>query len=42
VYVSASKTEITAAPESDERRIRDRECLETLGWRYRVGQPETA
>ncbi|HEX2105734.1 MAG TPA: PRC-barrel domain-containing protein [Solirubrobacteraceae bacterium] len=42
VYVSASKAEITAAPEFDERRIHDREYLETLGWRYRVGQPETA
>jgi hypothetical protein len=36
VYVSASTAEIKAAPELDERRIRDREYLETFGWRYRT------
>jgi PRC-barrel domain len=42
VHVTASKADIKAAPEFDERRIRDRDYLETLGWHYRVGQPEGA
>jgi hypothetical protein len=42
VYVKASRAEIKAAPEFDERRIRDREYLETSGWRYRIGRPDTA
>jgi PRC-barrel domain len=42
VHVTASKAEIKAAPEFDERRARDRDYLETLGWHYRIGQPDTA
>ena len=34
--------DIKAAPELDERRIRDREYLETLGWHDRVRRPEGA
>jgi len=40
--VTASKADIKAAPELDERRIRDRGYLETLDWHYRIGQPEGA
>jgi hypothetical protein len=35
IYVTASREEIKAAPEFDERRLGDRSYLEKIGWHYR-------
>lgn len=39
VYVKASRKEIKAAPEFDERRLGDRAYLEKTGWHYRRDEP---
>ena len=35
IHVKASRQEIKAAPEFDERRLGDRSYLEKIGWHYR-------
>jgi hypothetical protein len=42
VHVKASREEIKAAPEFDERRLGDRAYLEQLGWHYRKDEPKQA
>jgi hypothetical protein len=39
IYVNRTRAEIRDAPEFDERRIRDRAYLESIGWHYRQGEP---
>jgi hypothetical protein len=42
IYVKATRDEIKAAPEFDERRLGDRAYLEKIGWHYRRDDPAAA
>jgi hypothetical protein len=42
IHVKASRQEIKAAPEFDERRLSDRAYLEKIGWHYRRDEPAPA
>ena len=42
IHVKATRAEIKAAPEFDERRLGDRAYLEKIGWHYRRDDPAAA